>query len=170
LLFFGRLVRFKNLLALIEAMNLITDVQLTIVGDGPEKFRLQAITEQRGLQGRVAFVNAVHGDDKWRLYSQHDLLVIPSITDISPNAALEARASGLPVLLTRETGLQGALADGIILKDLRTSEQIAASVTEIMGSYDNYSEISAANLPMRGWDQVATEHLNLFSELVRTTT
>ncbi|MDD5469261.1 MAG: glycosyltransferase family 4 protein [Candidatus Peribacteraceae bacterium] len=158
LLAMSRFVRFKNLDSLIRAMLLLDDVLLTLVGDGPEKRRLQRLVRVLQLEGRVAFSTPIHGQEKHELFSLHELFVAPSLTDISPNAVLEARVTGLPVLMTRETGLRGGLAKGVILTDLQTPEQIAAAIEECRRSYPSATE----SIPLRPWSQVCDEHMQLF--------
>jgi len=158
ILFMGRFVGFKNLPALVQAVNEMNEVTLTLVGDGPMKSKLKKMAGEN-----VSFRPPVHGDEKNKVFAEHGLLVIPSITEISPNVALEARANGFPVLLTKETGLSNELTRGMVVRDLSSAEKIAET---IQGVIDRYSEISAeaiSNPPERGWGNVAEDWLELIS-------
>ena len=166
LLFLGRFVAFKNIAALLTALCDLPDMTLTIVGSGPLESALRAQIEESGLQTRVMFQPPVAGRKKQMLFLEHDLLVLPSLTEISPNAALEARASGLPVLLTEETGLSRSLVDGAALRVLRTPAEITVALHEVQDGYDQLAERASAKLPDRGWDQVCDEHLKLFRSLL----
>lgn len=154
LLFMGRFVRFKNIPALIDAMALLPDTHLTIIGEGPMEEELRNRVKQLGLEERVIFQASVSGSSKRQAFDDHDLLVLPSLTEISPNTALEARAACLPVLLTEETGLPD-IAD-VYQRKLRNPTQIAAGVRDIMKSYPSprpdtnirtYQKISDALFP-----------------------
>src|SRR5207244_3291815 len=103
---------------LLHAVAGIPHATLTMVGSGPERDRLSTLARTLLLQGRVSIVPPVHGDDVGRVFAEHDLLVIPSLTDISPHAALEARAAGLPVVLTEENGLSSRLVEGMLIRPL----------------------------------------------------
>jgi glycosyltransferase involved in cell wall biosynthesis len=166
LLVLSRLVRFKNYPSLIAALPELSDVTLTIVGEGPEERRLRAQVAALNLQNRVRFLPSVAGDEKQRIFAEHDLLVIPSITDISPNAALEARAAGLPVLLTKETGLSAELTQGMVLADLLKPDEIAKAIRSIVGRYDQCAVQAAEPSKKRGWQEVAGEHVRLFDRLL----
>ncbi len=133
LLFMGRFVRFKNLPALIDAVHLLPDVRLTIIGEGPLEAELQSRVKKSGLSDRIVFRAPAFGDEKRRAFDEHDLFVLPSLTEISPNSALEARAACLPVLLTQETGLPDI--SGILKRKLRSPEHIATEVREIIKHY-----------------------------------
>lgn len=166
LLSLGRFVAFKNLPALVDAMPLLPKATLTFVGSGPMEERLRSRVAESGLRDRVTFLPPAHGAEKSKMFADHDLLVVPSTTDISPNAALEARAAGLPVLLTEETGLGRALLDGMVTAPLGTPESIAQAVESCAAKYGALAERAAQPLPDRGWLTLADEHLDLFSGLL----
>ncbi len=162
LLFFGRFVRFKNLPHLLKAVENLPHVTLTLVGEGPMSKELSLLARVLHLKGRLVFLPSVSGEEKEKTYLEHDLLVIPSITELSPNAALEARSHGLPVLLTEETGLSEDLRAGMIITKLRSSQDITRAILEAEHSYDAVAEQACAPLIERGWDAIAQEHVALF--------
>ncbi len=154
LLFMGRFVRFKNIPALIDAVALLSDVTLTIIGEGPLEHELKDRIMQKNLGNQITFRASVSGEEKRRVFDDHDLLVLPSFTDISPNTALEARSVCLPVLLTAETGLP-EIPD-IYRKTLRTPAEIANEIRDIIQHYPSltvdstirtYQKISEALFP-----------------------
>lgn len=164
LLTFSRFVGFKNLGALIQAMTQLPDCTLTLAGEGPLENPLRQQVSALCLHDRVTFRDTVHGADKLTLFAEHDLLVVPSLTDISPNAALEARANGLPVLLTEETGLSDTLTSGMQKARLLTSQDIAKAVQEARNRYASLAQSSANALDARSWQAVAKEHVTLFAD------
>ncbi len=166
LLFLGRFVAFKNIPALIDAMTLLPDMSLTIIGDGPLQQDLLVQIDELTLSDRVTVLPPAQGQDKQTVFLSHDLLVLPSITEISPNAALEARGTGLPVLLTEETGLSLSLRQGMIIEQLRTPEAIARAIQDAAAQYDIVAARAAAPLPERPWETVADEHMTLFQGLL----
>ncbi|HER19790.1 MAG TPA: glycosyltransferase family 1 protein, partial [Chromatiales bacterium] len=96
LLHVGRLAAEKNLDLLVEAMDLARSVKpstrLVIVGDGPERARLE-----RQLPGAV-FTGALRGEALARHYASADGFVFPSLTETFGIVVLEAMASGLDCL------------------------------------------------------------------------
>jgi glycosyltransferase involved in cell wall biosynthesis len=166
LLYLGRFVAFKNLGSLILALHECPGMSLTLVGEGPLAGPLRSLIEDERLADRVTIHPAVAGDSKQQMFLDHDLLVLPSLTELSPNTALEARAAGLPVLLTQETGLSRTLADAFMLRPLRGPAEIAVALREAQESYPALADRAAAAMPARGWDDVAEEHLQLFRSLL----
>ena len=164
LLVMSRFVRFKNLNSLVRAIPLLPkDIFLTIVGEGPCKVELSSLVKTLKIDGRVAFATPIQGDDKKQLFNMHEVLVIPSLTDISPNAALEAVSTGLPVLLTKETGLSDYLTSGMTLEDMQTPEQIADAVKNLKANYPVYT---VSEPHPRTWETVTDESTTLFKSLL----
>jgi glycosyltransferase involved in cell wall biosynthesis len=155
-------VRFKNLAALLLAITDMDDVELTIAGEGPDSLRLRTLAASLRLERRVVFVTAAHGENKAQLFETHDLLILPSITEISPNVALEARAAGLPVLLTDTTGLSDGLREGMTIARLRSPSDIVTAVRDVIARYDAIASAAASPPPRRSWADVAEEHVAMF--------
>lgn len=166
LLFLGRFVRFKNLPALLEALHEMHDVRLTLVGSGPMEPELRALASQWLSRDHIAFLPPVSGADRQRVFAGHDLLILPSLTELSPNVALEARAAGLPVLLSQETGLSETLRCGMVVRPLRIPCEITKALRDVITHYDDVAHSAAVPEPKRGWNAVTTEHLQLLQQLV----
>jgi len=167
LLFMGRFVRFKNLFSLLKTLSLVPHVRLTLVGEGPLEQKLRAFVTSKGLGGRVAFLLSVHGEEKAKVLHEHDVLILPSYTDISPHAAIEARSIGLPVLLTEETGLSTELTQGMLIRPLIRSSDITRAVLEVQQNYEDVAREAASPFQQkRTWEELTEEHVELFRRLV----
>ncbi len=165
LLFMGRFVRFKNIPALLTAVAKLPHVRLTLVGGGPVATKASALARTLQLRGRVTFLPAVHGADRDKVLREHDLLILPSLTEISPHTAVEARAVGLPVLLSAENGLSETMREGMRIRTLLTSADITRAVLEIDQTYEQVAETAMLPFPPRPWGAVAEETLALFQTL-----
>lgn len=166
LLSLGRFVGFKNLGSLVLSLKSLPATVLTIAGSGPLEQPLREFVAKESLTDRVTFLPVQKGDAKQELLLSHDLLVIPSFTEISPNVALEARSLGLPVLLTEETGLSHLLSDVMQLRAMRTEQDIANAIRTIEESYPVVADRASGPLPERTWDTVADEHIALLRTLL----
>ena len=165
LLFLGRLVGFKNLPLLVAAIKDLPRTTLTIAGSGPLLASLQACAATSDVADRVAFIGNRDGSEKQKLFYEHDLLVLPSITEISPNVALEARSVGMLVLLTQENGLSTSLQKGIVVRDLSDRQKIASAIHEVEKKYQTIAQECAQPALQRSWGVIAQEHVELFSRL-----
>ena len=165
LLFMGRTVKFKNIISLIDAVAQMQHSILTIVGSGPLDDVLRKKVERLGLHQRIRFVAPVYGQEKLDIFAMHDLLILPSITDISPNTALEASMAGLPVLLTKETGLSKIFFKRIHRANLLSPADIVSAVSAIQSDYIHKKVMEREALPERSWNTVSREHISLFDRL-----
>jgi len=113
----SRLVPIKNVALAIEAMSTAaasqSDLIMVVVGDGPLRASLEAQAAGPGLAGRVRFAGGVAHEALPAWYRTADLFVLPSTFDNSPNVALEAMASGLPVVATDVGGLREYVQDSV---------------------------------------------------------
>lgn len=98
----ARLVHQKGIDVLIRALGLAScDSEgwgLTLVGDGPERMRLEAQAEQAGLAERIDFVG--FRKDPHAFLVRAGVFVLPSRFEGMPNALMEAMAAGLAVIVT----------------------------------------------------------------------
>jgi glycosyltransferase involved in cell wall biosynthesis len=85
-------------------------LQFQIVGDGPRMAELRALCTSLGLDSQVAFLG--HREDVPALLSQADAFVLPSRSEAFPNGAIEAMASGLPVVASATGGLLDLIESG----------------------------------------------------------
>lgn len=84
--------------------------QLLLVGDGPERSRIEALTRSERLQDRVHFLGKQ--ESVIELLSCADLLLLPSETESFGLAALEAMSCSVPVVASRVGGLSEVVVHG----------------------------------------------------------
>jgi len=113
----SRLVPIKNVALAVDAMSIAarnrSDLALVLVGDGPLRAGLEARVAALGLAGQVVFAGRVPHEEMPQWYRSADLFVLPSEFDNSPNVALEAMASGVPVVATDVGGLRQYVHHGV---------------------------------------------------------
>ncbi len=107
LLFLGRINWKKGLDRLIRALPEIPECRLIVAGNDEEHYQaeLEALALSTRVHGRISFVGPVYGEDKALLFRRALLLVLPSYSENFGNVALEAMASGCPVVVTPEVGM-----------------------------------------------------------------
>ena len=102
----GRLAEEKGVRYLLQAMKEIKKeregIQLCIVGDGPLRSDLEALSRQLDLVDDTTFVG--HADAVQTYYQESDLFVLPSLSEGLPLSLLEALSCGLPVIATAVGG------------------------------------------------------------------
>ena len=107
ILFAGNLKPVKGLDGLIRAVSRldIEDVELHLLGSGPLDSELRSTAAGSGAADRIFFHGAVSHDMIPRWISASDLVVLPSISEGTPNIILEALACSRPVVASRVGGV-----------------------------------------------------------------
>ncbi|MEZ5934202.1 MAG: glycosyltransferase [Alphaproteobacteria bacterium] len=163
----GHLIERKGHDLVIQALVHRAEVDLIIAGDGPERGRLQRLTERLGLTRRVRFAGVVAHQDLASLYSAADALVLASSREGWPNVLLEALACGAPVIATRNWGTPEIVSapEAGLLVDQRTPEALADAISRLLqapperGATRRFAEAFS-------WDATTTAQLALFSSFL----
>lgn len=116
LLAVGRLAlekRFDRFIHLIDSLRKLHELDVTglIVGDGPERDNLQKLARELHLGPNVLEFKGMVADTR-DAYRNADIFVLTSDYEGTPNVALEAMASGLPVISSRVGGVSDLITHG----------------------------------------------------------
>jgi glycosyltransferase involved in cell wall biosynthesis len=115
LLAVGALVPVKGLDILLDALARLptqSPVELTLVGEGPERSRLEAQISAMGLTGRVRLIGAAAPSEIPQLMRVHHVFVLPSRAEGRPNALIEAMAAARAVVAAAIPGVTEVAVDG----------------------------------------------------------
>jgi glycosyltransferase involved in cell wall biosynthesis len=107
LLYVGRLLPFKGISLLLEAISRLNGkipISLTIVGDGPIKGELEQLTEKLKLSDIVTFLGNLPLDQVAVQMRKAHVFCLPSIRESGGAVLLEAAASGLPIVAVNYGG------------------------------------------------------------------
>lgn len=108
----GRLASVKNYPLLIDALASLpaeTPVHVWILGEGPERSRLEALAAERGLGTQVRFLG--FQQNPWRFIARADVFALTSTYEGFGNVLIEAMACGTPVVATRSPGTVEVVED-----------------------------------------------------------
>ena len=115
----GRLEPLKGFDILIRALAEMTErdgVELVLVGGderaASERLRLEAVAREVGVAACVRFVGAIPHERLALMYNAADVVVMPSFYESFGLVAVEAMASGVPVVASRVGGLTSTVQDG----------------------------------------------------------
>jgi glycosyltransferase involved in cell wall biosynthesis len=158
LLCLGRLKRYKSVDVLLRAMPAIlakfADVELSIVGQGPEREPLERLAWSLGLASKVRFYGYLPVEAKNNLLSRGWITICPSAFEGWGVVCLEASAWGRPVVAARVPGLRDAVIDGETgcLVPYGDSAALASQVITLLGDGQRREAMGCAG---RNW---AREH------------
>jgi glycosyltransferase involved in cell wall biosynthesis len=112
----GRLVWAKGYEVLIEAIaqlaQKLPNLYCLIIGDGLQRVDLERQIEQAGLQGRIRLAGFRPPKETLSIVKNCDVFVMPSHSEGTPIALLEAAALGRPILATHVGGIPDLVNDG----------------------------------------------------------
>jgi glycosyltransferase involved in cell wall biosynthesis len=141
----GRLVPWKQIDHLIEALAEIEDAGLVIVGDGPERSRLEDLARTARLTDRIYFAGQSSQEETLGLMNACDLFVLNSTYEGFPHVVLEAMCAGLPVVATEVGGTPELVRDGEngLLISPRANGALASSLRNLLSCSEERQRLAA---------------------------
>lgn len=137
---FGRMVPEKGwetaLRSLPEVTAAVAGARLVLVGDGPYRPALEALTRQLGLAGSVEFTGFVSDDELTALIDAAAVAIVPSLHEEGFGmVAIEASARSRPVVASARGGLTEAVVDGVtgLLVPAGDPAALAAALIRVLG-------------------------------------
>ncbi len=147
LLYVGRIAKEKGLNFLLGAFGQIVsqrpDVNLLMVGTGPQLDEFKARTRKEGLAEKVFFAGAVSPDEVPAYYAAADLFVFTSSSETQGLVLIEAMAAGTPVVAVRAPGPQDVLAEGGGRLVSADSSAFSDEVLALLNSPDEREKLAA---------------------------
>jgi glycosyltransferase involved in cell wall biosynthesis len=118
-------------------------LRVLIVGDGPERARVEAVTEQLGLSDRVLVTGA--RADVPDVLAAMDVAVLSSDYEGSPRSILEFMDARKPIVATRVGGIPDVIEDGVhgVLVPPRDEAALAAALRGVLRDLDDAREMGA---------------------------
>lgn len=98
--FVGRLVDWKRLDLVIQALASIPAAYLCVIGDGPMRPEWSALSESLGIADRIHWLGWLPQPECAHLLQSATALLLPSIYECGGAVVLEAMACGIPVVAT----------------------------------------------------------------------
>lgn len=110
--------------------------KLMMVGEGPEKADAEALCKKLGITDKVVFLGNSYEIDKILCFS--DMFLLPSETESFGLAALEAMASGVPVISSNTGGIPEVNIDGVsgYLSDVHDIEDMSKNAIYMLSDED----------------------------------
>jgi len=149
------------------------DVNFLIVGDGPERTRLERTADELGLSEKVHFIGV--RDDVPAVLKLMDVLVVSSLSEGSPNVVLEGMAAGVPVVAMRVGGVPEVVEDGVsgLLVDPGDAPGLSNAVLGLLNDADRAREMGKKGraIAVENYDinRVVARVEDLLDELLKRT-
>ncbi len=169
ILFVGGLNPVKNPDVLIRAYaaeHARLGCDLLVAGDGPMMPTLRVLAEKLGVSGRVHLLGNVEHSSLRGLYARATIAVLPSSSEGMPVSALEALASGVPLVCTRVGALPALVKErenGLLIPT-RDVDALADALLRAVGTSWDRGRI-ARDPALLTWDGVAEKLIALYEDV-----
>lgn len=142
----GRLISLKQIHLVIESIASMSNVGLVVIGDGPERLRLENLAFELGVEARVWFTGRQRRDDALSLIAACDVFVLPSTHEAFPFALIEAMAMGLPAMASDVGGIPELvrIAGHCVLVE-PTREGVNTAIHRIVGDLESHRALALAS-------------------------
>ena len=146
------------------------DAEAVLVGDGPERARLEALAAELGVADRLRFLGARPNADMPGLLASAELAVFPSLMEATSVAALEAMACEIPVAASRVGGLPEIVDESVGgLFEPADPKSLSDKVVDLLtsGGLEERGRRARRRVVER-WsnDRLAERHLEIYETLV----
>lgn len=149
-LYFGRLIDEKGVDVLLEAARVIESVPVVIVGDGPDREKLQQRAADLDIRN-VSFLGAKWGNELDEILSSCRFVVVPSLWHENfPYVILQSFAMGKPVVGTDRGGIPELVAheERGLIYPARCSDSLASALQEL---WDDDSRVRRMGLAAKAF-------------------
>ncbi len=142
LIMVSRFVDMKDQETVIRAMvNVRSDAQLYLVGDGPNKVHCENVAKECGVNDRVHFLGS--RDDIPELVSQSYIGIQSSIWEGFGLTAVELMAAGKPVIATNVNGLKQVVEGVGLLFNVQDSMTLAKHIDKLLNNNELYNDVAS---------------------------
>lgn len=156
---------------LIEAMKYLKpfNVHLTFIGLCMNKEYELLVEELKELEN-VTYIESIPHTQMQRYYLEADLLILPSLIEGSSLVIYEALSSGLPCIVTPNSGsVINHNNEGFIINE-KSSEDIVSSVKSILNNPNTLQRMSANSRKLANeysWDRYAENMKELYNKILK---
>lgn len=171
LLVVSALVGYKRVNLAMEAIKHMKTGTLIVVGDGPEKDKLQNIANnimKFNSDINIIFMNRIKYDDMPLLYRIADVFTHPADeTEAFGSVIIEAMASGLPVVVNDDVVRRDIVLDDNYLVDPTDVDDYVNKIKNVLHNKDHFNKLSIDISEKYDWNEICKKYLSFFYEILR---
>jgi len=172
-LFLGRITRQKGPEFFVRAAARVAErvdhVKFVMAGAGDLLPSIVKLVDELGLKDIVEFTGFLHGPDVERAYQKADVYAMPSVSEPFGLTALEAVRHGVPVVLSKNSGVAEVLKRGALKVDFWDVEMMAKMIVSILrypALADMLRRESAAEIRGLTWDEAARKCIRFYYDAI----
>lgn len=156
----GRLSEGKHIETIIKAVsatkNHKKDIKIAIVGDGPDRNKLEKLSKNLGVTDEIDFLGWKH--DPWNWFNASKLSILASEREGFPQSVVQSLNCGIPVICSICGDVCDVIKDGyngILIKDYNDVDSFAKSIMQLLNNTQYLEQVSYNSV------KTANEYFNL---------
>jgi glycosyltransferase involved in cell wall biosynthesis len=170
--FVGRLVTVKGVKVLLEAVNCLRhyEFQLNIIGDGPERARLEGHMRALGLEKHVVFSGSLVGQERERALAGAKAVIVPSISETFGLVVAEGMLRKKVLIVSQVGALTEVIGDAGLAFPTGDAKALAGCLEQVLRS-DQFADQLALRAAQRASslftpERMVNQHLVLYRQLL----
>ncbi len=172
LIYVGEISERKNVTTTVSVVAELNKKEIPtifhIVGSGDKEEDCRALANELGVSDKVFFHGWQNGKEKIRdYYDQSDIFVMPSLRETFGTVYIEALSQGLPVIYTRDQGIDGYFEQGAVgySCDPQNVEEIVTAIIAIKGRYSSVSDACLFEAQRFQWEVIAEKYNGVINNM-----
>ncbi|WP_428909844.1 glycosyltransferase family 4 protein [Niallia sp. Krafla_26] len=168
LMYAGVVNKRKNVLTTTKAIELLIQrgyqVTFTVVG------RMEDPTIGQTLKSMpfVQYIEPKQKEELINIYRDHDIFVMPSISETFGLVYPEAMSQGLPVIYSQGQGFDGQFDEGVVGYSVTSTsaEEVADAIEGILNNYEVLSTNCVEKVDQFHWNKISEDYFNLYTQIM----
>jgi glycosyltransferase involved in cell wall biosynthesis len=166
----GRLIEQKNRIPLIKSIKEL-DVELLIIGDGPELENINNTIEHNNLKSKVKIIKKIPNEELAQYYRSADIFALPlENLDGIPIPFLESMACGLPVITTKHSDSFSEITDEAVVFVENDPQEFSKTFQKIISDSEYKEKLISKSLKIAkliGGDSMESKELELYQKYIK---
>lgn len=159
----------ENLIKAVISLNAKFDnIKLSLVGGGGDSHNkiIKLISKNSSI---IKYYGKLHDKDKLlAIYREHQIFAMPSIHETFGLVYIEALLQGIPILYTKNEGVDGMYDDNIGESvDNSSTEEIVYKLSLLINNLDNYNYDIAKIKLNHNWNMIAKKYINIYNLITK---
>jgi len=171
-LFLGRITMQKGpeyfLQAARKVLEATNGVRFVMAGWGDRATGCMALARELGIAEKVSFPGFLRGPEVDEMFRLADVYVMPSVSEPFGLVALEAISHGVPVILSKQSGVAEVL-DSVLKVDFWDVDLMARMITAVLrrpGLRNHLQRSALQELAKLSWEEAARKCLDVYGEVL----
>lgn len=172
LLFLSRIHPKKGLELLLNSFDKKTDLTLVVAGSGNEEYvsKIKRIAQKLNIKNQVKFTGHISGKRKLALLQNSVAFILPSYTENFGISVVEAMASGVPILISKNVGLsddieknEAGITFNLDINSIRKSIEKIKNNGKILKMKKNGLKLVQEKY---NWKKIAREQVKIYERII----